>query len=205
MIAVPDGWVAIIGDVVGKGAEAAALTAVARHTLAAILESTGAVDQALWALNRRLGHRRGHHPNLCTVCAVHIAFDDTVTIVSAGHPLPVLRRGNRVSTVGAPSPMLGFLDDVEIVPTRLEPVPGDQLVLYTDGVLDAIGSLGRFGEKRLMQTVARLPEGEAAAGAILAAIDRFMDATQADDIAILSLTRAPVPAAQPAAVGPDQL
>ena len=48
------GWAAVIGDVVGKGAEAAALTALARHTLAAIVEATGDLAYALQVLNRRL-------------------------------------------------------------------------------------------------------------------------------------------------------
>ena len=186
------GWVAIIGDVVGKGAEAAALTALARHTLAAIVESTGDVGQALEVLNRRLRHR-GDYKSLCTVCAVQVAAGDPVRVFSAGHPLPLLASGGAVRVVGRPSPMLGFLDDLEVSETAIDVRPGDRLVLYTDGVLDAIGPLDRFGEARLVETVLMLADGETAAGDILAALDQFAREEQADDIAILSLMRSSVP------------
>ena len=66
-----------------------------------------------------------------------------------------------------------------------------------DVLVDAIGAGGRFGEARLLETVRSLGDGVAAAHRILAAIDRFRVSDQADDIAILSLARAPVPAARP--------
>ncbi len=187
------GWVAIIGDVVGKGAEAAALTALARHTMAAIIESTGDVGEAFEVLNRRLRHR-GDYKGLCTVCAVQVSSGDSARVFSAGHPLPLLSSEASVRIVGRPSPMLGFVDELRISETLIEVRPGDRLVLYTDGVLDAIGPLDRFGETRLLETVHRLADGETAAADILTALDRFADEEQADDIAVLSLTRSPVSA-----------
>jgi hypothetical protein len=192
------GWAAVIGDVVGKGAEAAALTALARHTLAAIVEATGDLPYALRVLNRRLRHRDDDYRSLCTVAAVLVAPDDQVTILSAGHPLPVLRRGAEAWPVGRPSPMLGYVEDLEPLCTPVEVQPGDQIILYTDGVLDAIRSTERFGEPRLLETVRLLGRG-AGADRILEAIDGFCDAEQADDIAILSLSREPVPAVRPVA------
>ncbi|MGZ4165587.1 MAG: SpoIIE family protein phosphatase [Solirubrobacteraceae bacterium] len=190
------GWAAVIGDVVGKGAEAAALTALARYTLAAIVEATGDLTYAMRVLNRRLRQRGDDYRSLCTVAAVLVTPDEQVTILSAGHPLPVLRRDGTAWPVGRPSPMLGFVEDVELLSTPVEVQPGDQIVLYTDGVLDAIGSDERFGEARLLETVRMLALGAGAEG-ILEAIERFRDRDQADDIAILSLTREPVPAARP--------
>ncbi|MGZ4171839.1 MAG: SpoIIE family protein phosphatase [Solirubrobacteraceae bacterium] len=190
------GWAAVIGDVVGKGAEAAALTALARYTLAAIVEATGDLTYAMRVLNRRLRQRGDDYRSLCTVAAVLVTPDEQVTILSAGHPLPVLRRDGAAWPVGRPSPMLGFVEDVELLSTPVEVQPGDQIVLYTDGVLDAIGSDERFGEARLLETVRMLALGAGAEG-ILEAIERFRDRDQADDIAILSLTREPVPAARP--------
>ena len=194
------GWVAIIGDVVGKGAEAASLTALARHTLAAIAESTGDPAYAFQVLNRRLRQRSGDYRSLCTVAAVLVREGDRAEILSAGHPLPLLRRGDRAEPVGRPSPMLGFVDDLQIVPTTIDTEPGDQLVLYTDGVLDAIGTAGRFGEARLVDMVRRLDGDDAsAAERMLEAIDGFLDGDQVDDIAIMSLRRVPVSAQPPAA------
>jgi PAS domain S-box-containing protein len=189
------GWAAVIGDVVGKGAEAAALTALARHTLAAILAATGDFAYALKVLNRRLRERGDDYRSLCTVAAAVLTDDDQVTILSAGHPLPLLRRGVAAWPVGRPSPMLGYVDDVELIGTLVHVDPGDQLILYTDGVLDAIGATGRFGEVGLLETVRWLGDGVAAAHRVLGAIDGFCDSDQADDIAILSLARAPVPVA----------
>jgi serine phosphatase RsbU (regulator of sigma subunit) len=191
------GWAAVIGDVVGKGAEAAALTALARHTVAAIVTATGDVAYALQVLNRRLRERSDDYRSLCTVAAVVVTDDDQATILSAGHPLPLLRRGVSAWPVGRPSPMLGYVDDVELLSAPVQVEPGDQLILYTDGVLDAIGATGRFGEARLLDTVRSLGDGVAAAHRILGAIDGFGDSDQADDIAILSLARVPVPATHP--------
>lgn len=189
------GWAAIIGDVVGKGAEAAALTALARHTLAAIVTATGDCAYALQVLNRRLRERSDDYRSLCTVAAMVVTDDDQVTILSAGHPLPLLRRGVGAWPVGRPGPMLGYVDDVALESTPVAVEPGDQLILYTDGVLDATGGGGRFGEARLLETVRSLGDNVATAHRILGAIDRFRDAENADDIAILSLARAPVTAA----------
>jgi GAF domain-containing protein len=191
------GWAAVIGDVVGKGAEAAALTALARHTLAAIVTATGDCAYALQVLNRRLRERSDDYRSLCTVAAVVVTGDDQVTVLSAGHPLPLLRRGVSAWQVGRPGPMLGFVDDIELESTPVAVEPGDQVILYTDGVLDAIGAGGRFGEARLLETVRSLGDGAAAAHRILGAIDRFRDSEHADDIAILSVARAPVAAASP--------
>jgi Stage II sporulation protein E (SpoIIE)/GAF domain len=191
------GWAAVIGDVVGKGAEAAALTALARHTLAAIVTATGDCVYALQVLNRRLRERSDDYRSLCTVAAVVVTGDDQATILSAGHPLPLLRRGVSAWQVGRPGPMLGFVDDIELESTPVAVEPGDQVILYTDGVLDAIGAGGRFGETRLLETVRSLGDGVAAAHRILGAIDRFRESEHADDIAILSVARAPVTAANP--------
>ena len=115
--------------------------------------------------------------------------------MSAGHPLPLLRRGASVAPVGRPSPMLGFVDDLQVLTTEVEIEPGDQFVMYTDGVLDAVGSIQRFGDARLAETVRLLPDGDAtAADRILGVIDGYVDRDQIDDIAIMSLTRSPVPA-----------
>ncbi len=79
-----------------RAAEAAALTALARHTLAAIVAATGDLAYALQVLNRRLRERSDDYRSLCTVAGVVVTADDQVTIISAGHPLPLTaarRRG----------------------------------------------------------------------------------------------------------------
>ncbi len=195
IVRTPAGWAAIIGDVLGKGAGAASLTGLARHTVAAIAESTGDVAHALAVLNRRLRERDAHFHSLCTLAVVEFSDGPTATVYSAGHPWPLLAGPAGVRPVGITSPMLGFVDDLEVVGTPVAIEPGERIILYTDGVLDAVGAEGRFGEEGLADAVRQA--GETSAGppapAILAVIDGFLAGEQSDDIAILSLTRAPVP------------
>jgi hypothetical protein len=193
----PRGWAAIIGDVLGKGAAAASLTALARHTVAAIVESTGDVPHALTVLNRRLRERDEDFQSLCTIAVVEVSAAGEAVVHCAGHPLPLCAAPGSVREVGTPSPMLGFLDAVEVTPTVVEVGVGERIVLYTDGVLDAVGVDGRFGERGLAEALlsAEGYGGEPVAQVVMEAIDAFLAGEQNDDIAILSLTRTPVPAA----------
>jgi serine phosphatase RsbU (regulator of sigma subunit) len=185
-----DGWAAVIGDVVGKGAEAAALTALARHTLAALLTSTGDAVQALDVLNRRLRDRGPDQRSLCTISVVTVNSDDRATLYSAGHPLPLLLRDRGVQVVGRTSPPLGVFDGLQFAPSSVNLLPGDELLLYTDGVLDAVGQDGRFGESRLMRAIiGERANGISTPDRLLAAVDAFLLGEQNDDIAILSLVR----------------
>ena len=184
------GWAAVIGDVTGKGASAAAITAMARHTVAAILKASGDVRQALEVLNLRLRESPADAHTLTTVAVLEVRGDQA-TVISAGHPLPLLRRGRVVRPVGQPGPLLGFLDHPVFHPTELRIEPGDQFVLYTDGALDAAGAHERFGEQRLQTAVTGLAAepGTRAAEVIVEQIEGFLRGAQSDDIAILTLSR----------------
>jgi serine phosphatase RsbU (regulator of sigma subunit) len=182
------GWAAVVGDVVGKGADAAVLTALARHTTAAIIESTGDAVHALTVVNRRL-RERGGSSSLCTMAVVTIR-GRTAHVVAAGHPAPVLVRGAVAAPLGSTSPLLGAVDDPVITSSAVDLLAGDHLLLYTDGVLDAIGAEDRFGEQRLLSTVAELTRHTTAPGLasrLMAALDRFTFGDQSDDIAIVAL------------------
>ena len=191
----PGGWAAVIGDVVGKGAQAAALTALARHTLAAIIESTGDPGHALAVLNRRLRERAAAQMTLCTIAIVAITRDDRAAVYCAGHPLPILVRDGEATPLGESHPLLGVFESVDIAPVEVDLVPGDQIVLYTDGVLDAVGDRDRFGEERLLAAAAgidRAPAASSGAAQLLSVIEDFVAGDQTDDIAIMSLARAVV-------------
>jgi PAS domain-containing protein len=195
-VAFDGGWAAIIGDVVGKGAPAAALTALVRHTAATMVESTGDPAAALQVVNRRLCERGREAPDLCTAAIVAIVSDEAV-ICSAGHPLPLLRRGDQVMQVGRTSPLLGIDEDAEFTTIRLPILPDDQLLLYTDGVTDAPGRSERFGEERLIEALGALDsEVTEIAGRVLEAVDRYLTTTQPDDIAVISMARE-APAVRP--------
>ena len=150
-------WAVVIGDVCGKGAEAAAVTALARYTVRASAtlhsESPSVVLQDLNDAIRR----ESPHSRFCTVLYVSLSLHgDRVTgcVASGGHPLPlVLRADGRVETTGLPGTLLGILPDPEIRPQKLVLRPGDSLILYTDGVIEASPLDHRFGPEQFARVV----------------------------------------------------
>lgn len=139
-----ESWVLVVGDVTGRGAAAAALTALMRHTLRAVATDRGSAIHALQKLNGDLLARG--KTSLCTaVCVVlrESGGQAEADIICAGHPLPVLVRAGVPEYVGQFGPMLGAFGDAafpekmvwESVTLALR--PGDILVLYSDEVLDA--------------------------------------------------------------------
>jgi hypothetical protein len=138
-------WGLVIGDVCGKGAEAAALTALARYTLRAAAQHTRRPRAVLTELNEALLRDRLDY-RFCTVLYVSLTpRDDRVTacIVAAGHPLPlVLRADGEVETVGASGSLLGIVEVPELSEQQIELGRGDALVLFTDGVTEADRTAG---------------------------------------------------------------
>ena len=194
--AVRGGWLAIVGDVAGRGAAAAALTGLARHTLrtaATLLEDP---LEAVRTLNGELlGLER---MSLCSVAAVLLSEDEEgraiAEILCAGHPLPLLVRGGAVRPIGSFSPMLGAYEIDHWGRTSYLLEPGDLLVLFTDGVFDTVGAVERFGEERLARTLDGATDAPDAVARIDAALSAFEVGEQADDTAILAVQRMPVAA-----------
>jgi PAS domain S-box-containing protein len=194
--AVRGGWLAIVGDVAGRGAAAAALTGLARYTLRTAGTLLDDPLEAVRTLNDELVARGGM--SMCSVAALLLCEDEdgraTASIICAGHPLPLLVRRGKVRPVGTFSPMLGAyrIDSWERSACPLE--PGDLLVLFTDGVFDTVGDGERFGEERLARTLEGVTEAAEAVDRINAALAAFEVGEQADDTAILAVQRLPVPA-----------
>jgi serine phosphatase RsbU (regulator of sigma subunit)/PAS domain-containing protein len=183
-------WMLVVGDVTGRGAPAAALTALMRHTLRTAATLTGSAVQALAKLNRDLTARP--EVSLCTaVCLVLRELDDgaEADVICAGHPLPVLVRDGVAEHVGRFGPMLGAFDGEDWEPHTLAVRPRDVLVLYSDGVLDAVGAENRFGPERLLETLSGATGAADAVARIDAALGRFEIGAQADDTAILAVER----------------
>jgi PAS domain S-box-containing protein len=198
--AVDHGWMLVVGDVIGRGAEAATLTAVARSTLRATGRLVGDPIAVLEQLNRELLERPGMA--LCTVaCLVLRETPDgaEVDVVCAGHPRPLLVRDGRVEPLGRWGPLLGAFPDERWATETQRIGPGDIVVLYTDGVLDTQGQDERFGEERLASALAGCRSAEGAVSAIDAALSAFQAGEQTDDTAVLAVQRTPalIPA-QPA-------
>jgi serine phosphatase RsbU (regulator of sigma subunit) len=186
---VAGGWMLVIGDVTGRGAQAASITALARYTLrtAAVLTNDPLV--ALATLNRALLSRR--ESSLCSIAALALSEDSTqpVRFAVAGHPPPLLVDGETVSEATRVGPVLGAFHDAawEIGKSAVE--RGQQLVLVTDGVIEACGQEGRFGEERLRDELAGSRNPVHAVQRLEGALHSFTEGTLEDDAAILAIAR----------------
>ena len=133
-------WAVVMGDVCGKGARAAALTALARYTLRAAAMRQDSPSDVLSTLNEALVRQRADE-EFCTVAFARLVRNGAgtrITVASGGHPLPlVLRADGRVDAVGTPGSLLGIMADPQLRDDSVRLEPGDAVVLYTDGVTDA--------------------------------------------------------------------
>jgi serine phosphatase RsbU (regulator of sigma subunit) len=111
------------------------------------------------------------------------------SLVCAGHPLPYLIRGGEARPIGRIGPLLGAFEHGHWLAATLEIEPGDVIVLYTDGVLDARGADDRFGEERLQATLAGVTSAEDAVERIRAALADFAGGEQDDDTAVLAMQK----------------
>jgi sigma-B regulation protein RsbU (phosphoserine phosphatase) len=187
-------WMMVIGDVCGKGAEAAAMTALARYTLRAAAIRDGANPcTALSRLNEALLRQREDLRFVSAVCMFVEPLRGggaSLQVCVAGH-LPPLRIGadgevNRV--IGGHGVVLGVWDQADLQQEQLELAIGEQLVLYTDGVLDA-DPAKELTEEGFAALLSRAPAGRAAD--TVAHVEREVVAggppEARDDIALLVL------------------
>ena len=148
-------WAFVIGDVVGKGAEAAAITALVRATLQAAVMRGDDPEGALRLVDEAL--RRRSSVQFCS--ALHGRLRPTATAVevsvhSAGHPPPILlRRHGAVEVVDLAGTLLGVTEWPTFGETRLRLEPGDALLLYTDGATELRGGDRWRGEAALLETL----------------------------------------------------
>jgi PAS domain S-box-containing protein len=204
---VDGGWAVVVGDVCGKGAEAAAVTALARHTLRAAALHTSFPEDVLLALNEAILRAELDY-RFCTVAYLALAPADggmEATIATGGHPLPILVRADgRVASFGRPGGLLGVMEAPPIGQAVVTLGPGDMLVLYTDGVIEASRSGDAFGADRLAALLAGCAGRDAPSvtAAVEAEVVRVQHGRVRDDVAVL-VARVPVAdrfPAQPAGV-----
>lgn len=132
-------WSVVVGDVCGKGIEAAALTGMARHTLRATVLRDPSPSAALRALNDVMLREDGER--FCTVALGRVEMGGEgmrLRLACGGHPSPlIVRLGGEVESPGAPGSLLGVFDDIVIEERTTDLAPGDLAVFYTDGLIDA--------------------------------------------------------------------
>jgi PAS domain S-box-containing protein len=189
----PERWLVVVGDVAGKGTAAAVLTGLSRHTLRAIALREERPEAMLRFLNEALRRQSGQNA-FCTVGLATLepsgdGFD--ACLAAGGHPFPLLvRAGGSVEEVVVRGTLLGVEAEPVIEPVSLSLRPGDTLVLFTDGVVDARDETGdRFGEERLRAAVDAAAGGtaEAVASALDGTVAVFEPDVQRDDRAIVVL------------------
>jgi PAS domain S-box-containing protein len=187
-----DRWLLVIGDVCGKGARAAGVTALARHTLRAAAMLGQTPTAMLGTLHMAL-RRQPAGSDLCTVCLVTLERLDAharLTVTLAGHPPPLLIDADGSQRlIGTPGTLLGVLDPIEISEVDLELHPGQTLLLYTDGLPEADRVGCQLDEHTLIDpSLEALPS---ALDELLAQIEqaalRRAEGRLRDDIALLAL------------------
>ncbi|MDT0167263.1 SpoIIE family protein phosphatase [Actinotalea sp. AC32] len=185
----PDDWVVVLGDVQGKGAEAAAVTALARYTVRAASVDHDAPSDVLHTLDAVLAN--AETDRFCTAVVVRLRRADTwrATVACGGHPLPLLRRAGAAPVlVGEHGPLLGVLPGATFTDTDVPLVPGDALVLFTDGVTEGRRRAGFYGSERLVHVVDE-HRGSAAdlTDALLADVMAYQSGVARDDIAVVTV------------------
>jgi PAS domain S-box-containing protein len=182
-------WGIAIGDVCGKGPEAAALTALARYTIRAVADR--GPGQVLSLLNEAVLRDQGVDERFLTALFAELTHHDgnvVLEIAAGGHPAPFLvPRDGPVALVAVQGPLIGVVEYVDYVSARVELREGDKLVLYTDGLADARAPEVVLSEDDL---AALIEEGRDLEGQELA---QFLESRATaneharDDIAILVL------------------
>jgi serine phosphatase RsbU (regulator of sigma subunit) len=186
-------WALVVGDVSGKGAEAAAITALARYTLRAGAMEEGAPSAALRRLNDAM--LKDGSSQFATVVLAYVSAGTDgglrVRMALGGHPPPLLLRADgAIEAPGDFGALLGMLEDPTVHDTEFALRPNDLMLLYTDGVTEAgprDAPLGQRGLTALIRGLAgRTPEQ------IVDAVEQAVVAAQPgeprDDIALLALT-----------------
>jgi len=164
------GVIFVVGDVQGKGVEAAALTGLSRYTVRACAqyESTPSalLERLNWAIVRNIldNAESPEHPwnsaRLCTAAIVRIDRDGenwTATLSRAGHPAPLLRkREGSVLNLGESALLLGVRDDTRYKDSTVALEPGSTIVLFTDGVSERYGGGGAmFGSDGIARVLGK--------------------------------------------------
>lgn len=182
---VGEDWIAIIGDVTGKGVEAAALTSLARHTAMEASETSSEPSYILSRVDAAL--KRHGDLAMCTAMAIRFR-GATGTVAIGGHPPLIHLSEGGIRQLETHGSMLGCLEDASWPQEAFRMSPGETVVAITDGVTDALGKGGaRFGEHRLNE-VLKNGAGEPVAkllDRVTEALDAFEVGEQADDMALL--------------------
>ncbi len=192
-------WRMVIGDVCGKGVEAAALTGAVRYAVRTASVLTPSPAEALGIVNDTLLREDWQH-RFATLVLLAVDLGPgvaRVSVASGGHPPPLLRRARgSVERVEAHGTIVGTLPEAQFSEVALEMRSGDCLFLYTDGIVEARAPAEMFGDERLVDTLRTAGDSAATiTDSVVAALDSFVAPEDArrgadesrDDLALLTL------------------
>jgi sigma-B regulation protein RsbU (phosphoserine phosphatase) len=188
-------WGLAIADVSGKGVPASLVMAVCRSVLRSLAPDRGSPAQLLRDLNRRLYPDIREDMFITMVYAILDPADRTLTLARAGHERPLLVHDGRVEMVQSRGMPLGIDSgdtfDTVVDDVRVGLAAGDSVVLYTDGVTEALDANGReFGKDNLFDAIREGAHlgADAVIRCVLDRLDRFRgEAPPADDVTLSSL------------------
>lgn len=194
----PDGRiVAAIGDVCGKGVEAATKTSMIKYAVRGMVAAGAEPAGILADLNRMLAET-GDASNIVTLWIGYIDLErGELAYANGGHPPGLLLRAEsreveRLATTGA---LLGAVPDAEWVERTVRVADGDTLLLYTDGVTEARAGVRFFGEGRVRRSLRAGGSAEDITQRLFALVHRFAAGDLRDDAAALALVMYPSEAA----------
>ena len=154
-------WYLVMGDVWGKGAEAAAVTALARYTLRTAAPRQRSPAAILRWVGEAMLDQEAAGGRYCTIACVQLDTTCTpfrITVACGGHPLPVIRRADgAVEAFGEHGTLLGLVPDPDLQDRGSDLRPGDALVLYTDGLTEARAPHDMWGFAELAAAVKAAP------------------------------------------------
>lgn len=183
-------WAFVLGDVSGKGAEAAAVSAAARYTLRALADADRSPAQTLSRVNTKLLAQTDAERH-CTLVYGYLrpsARGMSVTLTLAGHHPPLLLRATgEVEEMGHLGTALALFDEAELHDVTVEMAPGELLCAFTDGLVEARRGGAMFGSERvvtLLREHGHLPADELCA-LIFETVRAFHGDQLSDDLALL--------------------
>lgn len=193
VVPLPDGrWLVVIGDVSGKGVQAAAVTGLVRDVIRVLVGDGKPLPEVLVRLNETLVERGGGR--YCTLALAAVGPGEErqldVALHLAGHDRPVLLRGTGGARfVGTGGTALGLLDSITTPTADIPLGPGDALIFYTDGVTERRRGRELFGTDRLRESTAPLAgySADVVAARLRATAIGFSVEPPRDDIAVLVL------------------
>jgi serine phosphatase RsbU (regulator of sigma subunit) len=194
----PDGSALfVLGDVCGKGAEAAAMSGRVRHALAALRLVEDDPPRLLHLLNQALLGTGGNKFATLVVGILTRRGDSSLLLrlSSGGHPAPlILRSSGAVETIAVPGMLVGIMPRAEFGSVTVELAPRDTLILYTDGITEARGAADElYGSDRLraaLGSCVNLPV-EQLVTRLDDSVQQWTSTNSRDDIALLAIQSAP--------------